>query len=123
MSSRLILLVEDDEAVRASAVTLLQALGHEVAALPDAQALLDYNRFEEAGCIVLDQHLPDLPGLDALAILRGRGIKTPVIMVTANGSRLIARAERLDVIAVLRKPLAADALAHWLDLIFTPKNL
>jgi two-component system, OmpR family, response regulator len=36
--------------------------------------------------IVLDLNLPDLPGLDVLRTLRGRGVHTPVIILSAMGS-------------------------------------
>jgi len=36
-------------------------------------------------CVILDRMLPDMDGLAALQLLRGAGIDTPVLMLTARG--------------------------------------
>jgi CheY-like chemotaxis protein len=70
----------------------------------------------------MDYQLPGLSGLDLLDRLRARGFRAPAIIVSANGFHLQSRAAQLGVVAVLRKPLAADALCQWLEQIFSEKN-
>ncbi len=40
----------------------------------------------EYGCVVLDLGLPDASGEELLELVRGKGLKIPVIVVTARGS-------------------------------------
>src|SRR5439155_11386371 len=54
-------------------------------------------------CVVMDNLLPDRPGLQVLQALRGAGILVPVIMMTGQGSEELA----VD----LMKAGAADYLA------------
>lgn len=73
----------------------------------------------DADCIVLDHNLAGMSGLDLVAVLRARGVITPVVIVSGNGKPLLARAVKEGVHAVLRKPLAADALLSWLEQVFS----
>jgi two-component system response regulator FixJ len=116
---RRICVVEDDEAVRASTRVLLEARGFLVCDFADAESFLAATDGSDADCIVLDHSLTGMSGLDLIALLRSRGVWTPVVMVSGNGKPLLARAAREGVHAVLRKPLAADALLNWLDQIFS----
>jgi FixJ family two-component response regulator len=113
-SSRPIFVVEDDEGVRQSTRALLEASGFSVRTFVNAEELLDAGTAEQAGCIVLDYHLSGMTGIDLMEALRARGLQMPAIMVTSNGTRLGPRAAHAGVTAVLRKPLAADALEAWL---------
>jgi two-component system response regulator QseB len=61
--------------------------------------------------IVLDRGLPAIDGLDLLGRLRGRGVVTPILMLTARGL-LADRVEGLDAGAedYLVKPFEIDEL-------------
>jgi two-component system response regulator FixJ len=117
-----IYVVEDDEAVRASTRTLLEARGFLVRDFADAESFLAITDGSDADCIVLDHSLTGMSGLDLIGLLRSRGVETPVVIVSGNGKPLWARAAREGVHAVLRKPLAADALLNWLDQIFSEED-
>jgi FixJ family two-component response regulator len=119
---RLILIVEDDEAVRVSTRLLLEAQGYLVRDFADAETFLNATDGRDADCILLDHNLVGLSGLDLIAILRSRGVQTPAVLVSADGKAIVARAAQEGVHAVLRKPLAADALLNWLEQIFSAKN-
>jgi FixJ family two-component response regulator len=63
-------------------------------------------------CIVIDQRLAGLSGLETLARLRQRGVWAPAILVTTHPSAdLLRRAARAGV-DVVEKPLLTDALAR-----------
>ena len=59
-----------------------------------------------------------MSGLDLVAKLRALGIATPVIIISGEARPILDRAAKEGVHAVLRKPLAADALLRWLAQIF-----
>ena len=83
---RRILVVEDDERLRASMRDLLQLEGvtiHDVGTAKDALAQLASESFD---CVVLDLHLPDASGYDILETMSGneRYSFPPVIVYTGG---------------------------------------
>lgn len=115
---KLVLVVEDDDAVRHSTGTLLKALGYEARTFASAELFLADPDCEGADCHVLDHHLAGMSGIDLLEALRDRGVRTPAILVTGNGGHITARAQKAGAAVVLRKPLSADLLSVWLERIF-----
>lgn len=118
-----VLVIEDDADVRSSVCALVEALGYQARAFADAQSFLAERICASAGhdqlCIVTDLNLPGMSGIEMAESLHAQNVRTPVIIVSADGRNVAARAARAGVVAVLRKPLAADALSQWLDQIFT----
>ena len=87
VTRRRILLVDDDPALRE---TLAEQLGfHEEYAIGQAengaQAIeaIDADHFD---AIVLDVGLPDMDGRDLCKLMRRRGVKAPIIMLTGQDS-------------------------------------
>lgn len=119
---RLVLVVEDDEAVRSSTRLLLEAQGYQVRDFSDAESFLEATDGKDADCILLDHRLLGLSGLDLIAILRARGVEAPAVIMSSDGKAIVARAAKEGVHAVLRKPLAADALLNWLEQIFAAED-
>jgi two-component system response regulator FixJ len=119
VKKRQIFVVEDDEAVRASTRALLEAQGFLVRDFIDAEAFLQATDGRDGDCIVLDHNLLGMSGLDLIALLRVRGVTTPAIIVSGQGKPVLDRAAKEGVHAVLRKPLAAEALLCWLEQIFS----
>ena len=73
--------------------------------------LLAVSGFEGAICIVSDIQLPGMSGLDLLSELRGRGVGTPVILITAHdGPDVQKEAERRGAAAYLAKPFLGSAM-------------
>src|SRR5690349_16748517 len=106
-----VLVVEDD--VRLSAV-LEQALteaGHRVTTAADGRSGLEHASLEPYDTILLDWMLPGLDGPTVCRRLRERGVRTPVLMLTARGE-VADRVEALDALADdhLTKPFALDEL-------------
>lgn len=111
---QLVYVIEDDGAVRESTGLLLEVLGFAVRAFASAEDFLAAGDGGEAACLILDFHLPGMSGLDLLETLRRKGISTPAILVSADGRGLAKRAAQAGAVAILHKPLAADALAQRL---------
>ncbi|MBU6449825.1 MAG: response regulator transcription factor [Rhodospirillales bacterium] len=93
LSPRTILVVDDDDALRGALMEQLSVNGEfapvEAASLAEAEARLSNGARYEA--LLLDVCLPDGDGRDFCRSLRERGIKAPVIMLTAS-------AEEADVV-------------------------
>ncbi len=105
-------LVVDDEPRMASAIArVLVAERYVVDVAHDGLTALALAAEQAPDLIVLDRLLPDLDGLEVIGILRGRGNRTPVLMLTALGT-LEHRVTGLDAGAddYLAKPFAFTEL-------------
>ena len=108
--------VDDDDWVCDSLSAMLEAHGFVVRAFSSATDFLADDRRARAKCLIIDQHMAPLNGLDVIAELRRQGIvAVPTILITGRLDAEIARrAAALGVTATLEKPFPA---AQLLDLI------
>jgi DNA-binding response OmpR family regulator len=101
------LIVEDEEALAQSIASGLTAEGHEPVLAHDGNT--GYNLALTGGfdVIVLDIMLPGRNGFRVCRDLRGQGVRTPILMLTAKDGEL-DEAEALDTGAddFLRKPFS-----------------
>jgi FixJ family two-component response regulator len=106
-----IFVVDDDEPVRDSTRALLEAHGMPVCVYASADALLGEVTLQCGDCLILDNHMPGMTGLELVQALRSRNIKIPVIMFTGRGDAVLKeRAIRAGVLIVLDKPVNEDHL-------------
>jgi FixJ family two-component response regulator len=100
-----ILIVDDDADLLGSLAFALEAEALRVTTFQTAGALAASPELADANCIVIDQILPDEPGLDLLERLRAAGIWTPAMVMTTNPApALRAKAAALGA-TVIEKPL------------------
>lgn len=105
-----IILIEDDAPLRAALRYALQAAGYLVGGAPRAEPLLEADFPSESVCLIFDQQLPGLSGIEALELLRARGIDAPAfLMTTQPGPALRSRAKRAGA-SILEKPILGDEL-------------
>jgi two-component system, LuxR family, response regulator FixJ len=103
--------IDDDPAVRDSACLLLTIHGYEAIGHPSGAALLADEKRHGFGCLILDQHMPGMTGLEALAALRHEGDAVPAILITGRLSvDVSASAQTLGVVAILEKPFDGTRL-------------
>jgi two-component system response regulator FixJ len=106
-----VFIVDDDEAVRESLKLLLESYGFAVDDYASPEDFLRRYRPGRRQCLILDQHLPALSGLDFLASAEAATLELPVILITGRGdSSIRERARALGVIAYFDKPAAGDDL-------------
>ena len=102
-SVRTVHIVDDDEMVRDSLKALLESRGFAVS---DYASGAEFLARDAGACVILDNHMPQMTGIELMRKLRDRGDKVFVIMVTGRwdaASR--AQADALGVQAFLEKPL------------------
>ncbi|MBV1796655.1 response regulator transcription factor [Siccirubricoccus sp. G192] len=103
--------VDDDPGVRDSLRFLLETAGHDVAVYASGPQFLLRADPSRLACLVLDQQMPDMTGLDLLARLRAQGLATPVLLIVSTpGPAVARRAAELGVAGVIEKPLSQDDL-------------
>ena len=79
-----LLLAEDDKSVRESLERALRFEGYDVHAVADGAQALEALMTESPDVIVLDVMMPGVDGLVACRRIREKGIRTPVLMLTAR---------------------------------------
>ena len=106
----MLLLVDDDPAVRASLIFSLELEGFAVDAFESGEAVAARTTLARHACLVLDYRLPGIDGLSLLNLLRERGETCPAVIITSNPTRTM-RLRTIDAGAVLiEKPLLSDSL-------------
>jgi two-component system alkaline phosphatase synthesis response regulator PhoP len=82
---RRILLVEDEESLVITLRDRLRAEGYEVEVAFDGETAVELGAKPQFDLLMLDVALPRKNGFDVCRDLRGRGVQTPVLMLTARG--------------------------------------
>lgn len=112
--SRVVAVVDDDLAVLDSLKFLLETAGYTVAGYSSATAFLE-DRVTSPACLIVDQHMPAMTGLELVARLRQAAASVPVLLITGSPSAaIVARANQLGV-EMLEKPPAEDDVLTFID--------
>src|SRR5690242_8315545 len=106
-----VLIVDDDKAVRDALEFALRLQGFDVHAYGGGEEVLADRDLEHAGCLIVDDNMPDMGGLELIDRLRELRIPVPAILITSHATdRLQARAAVAGVRVVLEKPFLENAL-------------
>ena len=74
IAKHIILIVDDDEAVRESLRNMMESEGFDVRAFSNGHDLLSEASLPAIGCLVVDYHMPAMNGLELVSSLRARGV-------------------------------------------------
>jgi two-component system, LuxR family, response regulator FixJ len=105
-----ILVIDDDPAVRNSLKFALEVEGFSVRVYPTGTALLDEDDMPKSGCLVTDYHLPGMSGLDLLQLLRERDVELPAILISSHPTAVIRSRAASAGVRLVEKPLPNDTL-------------
>jgi FixJ family two-component response regulator len=116
-----VLVVDDDEAVREALRSLLQSVDLRVEVFRSAAAFLQADLPTAPGCILLDVRLPGQSGLELQAELIREDIRIPIIFMTGHGDvPMSVKALKAGAIDFLVKPFRdqdlLDAISAAIDL-------
>lgn len=120
-----IIIVEDDDLVSEIASMALSAAGHMTSEVADGALAVEAIRTAYPDLVILDYNLPGETGLDILREMRqmAHAEKTPVLMLTASGSRLLkARAEFSGVDDYLVKPFVPEELVRRVEMLLADRG-
>ena len=117
----LILVIDDDSALRRICLDLLTARGYRgFGAATVGEGLREFAE-RNPGAVLLDLKLPDGTGLDVLRELQRLSPLTPVVVVSGQGKVSDAvEAMRLGAAEYLEKPVASDRLYEVLERVLAP---
>lgn len=111
-STYTVLVVDDDEGVRATYTRLLVRSGYVAREEGDPlQVLQAKNGAEGVDLLILDYKMPGMDGLTLLAELRKRECRVPCILISAYLNDAVRdRAKLLGVARILEKPVEVGSL-------------
>jgi len=104
-----ILIVDDEEDIRASLRRVLNYEGLATAEAASGPEALRHVEAHETDAVLLDVKLPQMDGVEVLAELRRRRADLPVIMISGHASIDTAvEATKLGAFSFIEKPLASE---------------
>jgi FixJ family two-component response regulator len=119
-----VLVVDDDDTVRAGMLGLLRAAGYAALGYPSAAAVLTGCDLVRARCAVLDIHIGEPDGFALRERLRALAPRLPVIFITGDDDpALVQRAGVAGALSLLHKPVDADCLLALIDAIPAPPDV
>ena len=118
-----ILITDDSSSQRIILSGILEKLGHEVETACNGQEALEKIKTNPPDCMLLDNLMPIMDGLQTLEALKARNITVPIIMLTADIQEwLKTRCLELGATMFLNKPIKQDKLQEALQQILpTPQ--
>lgn len=117
-ASRLIYVVDDDDAFRDSLRWLLESAGYRPALFPSAERFLAAHQPGHGACLLLDVRMPGLSGIELQAELNRRGDGIPVIFLTGHGDVPMAvEAVKKGAVDFVEKPFANSRLLALIERI------
>jgi FixJ family two-component response regulator len=104
-TSRLIAIIDDDEAMQDSLRDLMEAAGLVARCLGSAEEFLASGLHRRAACLITDILMPKMSGLELQTRLKDEDCDIPIIFVTAYGdARMRIQAMREGAVEFFEKP-------------------
>ncbi|MGE0533113.1 MAG: response regulator transcription factor [Hyphomonadaceae bacterium] len=104
--------VDDDPAVRHALSFAFETAGISVVTFADAESALESPQRSTWRCLILDQKLPRMSGLDLLDRLRAEGVHAPTILITTHPSREMRLRAAKAGVEIIEKPLLDNKLSQ-----------
>lgn len=108
--SRWVFVIDDDEAVRQSLEFALDVAGFVVETFASGEAVLKRAPPDGPLCVLIDERLPGISGLETLHRLRALHGQVPALLVTTHPPLSLRHAAAKEGTPILEKPLLAEHL-------------
>jgi FixJ family two-component response regulator len=116
LPSNLIAIVDDDAAVRQSLVRLLEVSKYNVRSFGSGEEFLGRWRTVRPACVLLDQQMPGLSGIEVQRELNRVQANIPVIIITGNPCKIARDASMREGAAnYLLKPVSRERLLEAVE--------
>jgi FixJ family two-component response regulator len=124
----LVVLVDDDSAVREALSDLLNSVGTETMAFSSAAEFLEAQLPDRPGCLVLDVRMQGLSGLDLQNHLTELGLGRPIVFLTGHGDiAMSVQAMKAGAVDFLTKPVRdqtfLDAVSRAIEADITRRTI
>ena len=107
----IVYIVDDDDSVRRAIRRLIRSAGMEAETFASGDDFLTSEYRDQNACMVADDRMPGMSGLELQRKLIERGLKLPVIFITGYDSAVTRnQARKLGAFGYFRKPVDDQAL-------------
>lgn len=108
-------IIDDDNDVLEVLEVLLETAGYSVQTYTSGARFLADPDHHQMACIVVDQRMPDMTGLELLLELERRGVAIPALLITGAQDAHIAReASNIGAMTVMQKPVSSHKLLQFI---------
>ena len=108
-----ILVIDDDQDMRAMVAQTLAPAGHEVILAADGTEGVERHRASAADLVITDLHMPKQNGIETIREFRRRWPEVALIAMSgsiAEVGTMLSIAQNMNAIGVLQKPFVGDEL-------------
>ena len=102
----LVLIIDDDFAVRDSLAAVMEAFGFRTRTAGNGLEGLEAIGVEAPSAIITDLYMPQMNGFELITALRGSKTGIPVIAISGSAAKDIDGAKRMGAVAAFPKPLS-----------------
>ena len=104
-TSKLIAIIDDDEAMQDSLCDLMEAAGLIARCFGSAEEFLESGLHRQAACLITDILMTKMSGLELQTMLKTEECDIPIVFITAYGdARMRIQAMREGAVELLAKP-------------------
>lgn len=108
---RALLIVDDDPDVLRALGFMADTRGYRVERCTTAkEALATCASRGPFDCMIIDEKLPDRPGVEIIETLRSLGVMAPAVLITTAPSPALRRRAAAMGVSIVEKPLLDEAL-------------
>jgi two-component system, LuxR family, response regulator FixJ len=122
VASPLVIVVDDDLAVRNSLKFSLEVEGFAVRVYSGGIELLNDTELPDGGCLVIDQNMPGMNGLDLVAQLRAREVAAPAVLITSYPTAALRERAAKAGVPIVEKPFLGTVLVDRIRDLFSRRN-
>jgi FixJ family two-component response regulator len=116
-SSGYVAIVDDDDPLRRALARLIGAYSYQVRAYRSGPEFLDSLRGGTPACLILDQQMLEMTGLEIAQHLNDIGLRIPTIFLTARDEPSVrSSCDMMGGIAFLVKPVTKDLLLESINI-------
>jgi FixJ family two-component response regulator len=116
-NSGVVAVVDDDADVGDVLRGLLEEMGYQVQTYRSGMDFLADTQLERLACVVVDQKMPHMTGLQMIEHLAERGMTIPALLITGEHDAEVERkAVSLGIMTVLEKPMSHHELLRFVSI-------
>ncbi len=115
-NASVVAVIDDDNDVGDVLGGLLETMGYQVETYRSGTEFLAGAQFDRLACLVVDQNMPQMTGLQMIERLADRGVNIPALLITGIHDPVVERkAADLGVMTVLEKPMSHHELLRFVS--------
>jgi FixJ family two-component response regulator len=115
-NASIVAVIDDDNDVGDVLGGLLETMGYQVETYRSGMDFLSQAQFDRLACLVVDQNMPNMTGLQMIESLCDRGINIPALLITGiHDAEVERKAAALGVMTVLEKPMSHHELLRFVS--------